>query len=55
MIDMRSSNAVSILCFLNILYTLVLSQYSFFANQVTERSWRCSSASMSCPMCTTVY
>ena len=38
-------------CRLNMEYTLVRSQYSFLANQMTERSWRCSSASIICPMC----
>ena len=39
-------------CRLNMEYTLVRSQYSFLANQMTERSWRCSSASI---ICTDVY
>lgn len=48
---MRINKSVSMFCRLNMEYTLVRSQYSFFANQMTERSWRCSSASIICPMC----
>lgn len=48
---MRINKSVSMFCRLNMEYTLVRSQYSFLANQMTERSWRCSSASIICPMC----
>ena len=48
---MRRSRAVSIFFLLKMEYTFVRSQQSFWANQATERSCRCSSDSMSCPIC----
>lgn len=42
--DIRKSKSESRLPRLNILYTLVLSQYSLLANHVTERSCLWSSA-----------
>lgn len=50
-LELYVKKTVSMFCRLNMEYTLVRSQYSFLANQMTERSWRCSSASIICPMC----
>lgn len=47
----RIKRSVSILFLLKMEYTLVRSQYSLLANQLTERPWRRSSSSISLPMC----